>query len=81
MDTRVQQTRTAWRSTLAEIIEHGQQDGTLRTSRSAQECSSILFALIDGFGIRLTAPGPADDTTHIVTTIETVAAQLLQPTN
>lgn len=26
-------------------------------------------------------PGPADDTAHVLTTIETVAAQLLQPTN
>ena len=76
---RVNTTRTAWRSTLTDIIQYGQRDGDFQTTRSASECASVLFALIDGFGIRLAATGPSVDATEIVATIESVAAQLLQP--
>jgi AcrR family transcriptional regulator len=75
----VQATRMVWRDALIRIIDRGQLEGTLRPSRSAETCASMLFALIDGFGMRLAAPGPADSAEHIIAMVESLAADLLRP--
>lgn len=63
-------TRMSWREVLAEVIRSGVETGVFAVADEPIDLAETLFALIDGFGVRLAVPHSDAEADRIIASIE-----------